>query len=74
MGLQYSLVMSWADLVTVHGLSGDGLLVAVEEEVAKQSEPRGVFIVAQLSCKDNLITPSYTKSEFCCFLNGFGYK
>lgn len=63
MGLQYSLVVSWADLVTVHGLPGDGLLAAIEAEVAKQSEPRGVFIIAQLSCSNNLITPQYTKSE-----------
>lgn len=63
MRLQYSLVHSWADLVTVHGLPGDGVLDGIEEEVRRHSEPRAVFLVAQLSCSGNLVTPQYTKCE-----------
>ncbi|XP_054282429.1 uridine 5'-monophosphate synthase-like [Macrosteles quadrilineatus] len=60
--LQYAVIAPWADLVTVHGLPGDAVLGAIEAEAAKLSEPRGVFLVAQLSCAGNLITPQYTKS------------
>uniref|UniRef100_A0A1B6G5N9 Uridine 5'-monophosphate synthase n=1 Tax=Cuerna arida TaxID=1464854 RepID=A0A1B6G5N9_9HEMI len=62
-GLQYSLVRPWADLVTVHGLPGDGLLQGIQAEIARYPESqRGVVPIAQLSCSGNLITPQYTKS------------
>uniref|UniRef100_A0A1B6KY40 Uridine 5'-monophosphate synthase n=1 Tax=Graphocephala atropunctata TaxID=36148 RepID=A0A1B6KY40_9HEMI len=62
-GLQYSLVRPWADLVTVHGLPGDGLLQGIQAEISKHpASPRGVVLIAQLSCSGNLITPQYTKS------------
>lgn len=60
--LQYSIIQSWADLVTVHSLPGDGVLEAIKLVSTNSASPRGAFVVAEMSCKGNLITPQYTKA------------
>uniref|UniRef100_A0A1B6E8N6 Uridine 5'-monophosphate synthase n=2 Tax=Clastoptera arizonana TaxID=38151 RepID=A0A1B6E8N6_9HEMI len=62
--LQYALVHSWADLVTVHALPGEAVLAGIESKIKEMNDgrPRGVFLVAEMSCEGNLITPQYTKA------------
>lgn len=65
--LQYKKIIDWADLVTVHSISGEMMLQGIREvinESKELSDSRGVFIVAELSCDGNLITPEYTKGKF----------
>ncbi|XP_039283461.1 orotidine 5'-phosphate decarboxylase-like [Nilaparvata lugens] len=62
---QYCSYSPWADLVTVHPLPGDGVLKALSTAFTEStSQPRAVFIVAQLSCQNNLITADYTKGDY----------
>lgn len=60
--LQYSKgiyrISSWADLVTVHSLPGDGILKGLKESVS-QSPARGVFLLAEMSSEGNLISSDY---------------
>ncbi|CAB3371448.1 Hypothetical predicted protein [Cloeon dipterum] len=56
-------VSRWADLVTVHSLPGDGIVKALEEENAKIEEPRGCFLLAEMSSEGNLITTEYIKGS-----------
>lgn len=60
--LQYSKgiyhISSWADLVTVHSLPGDGILKGLKESVS-QSPARGVFLLAEMSSEGNLISADY---------------
>lgn len=60
--LQYDIIKSWADLVTVHSLPGDGILEAVKLVSTNSKSPRGAFLVAEMSCSGNFITPQYTKA------------
>ncbi|XP_050520376.1 uridine 5'-monophosphate synthase [Daktulosphaira vitifoliae] len=61
--LQYKKIISWADLVTVHSISGGIMLKGIQEVIQHESQlnNRGVFIIAELSCEGNLITQQYTK-------------
>lgn len=60
--LQYSQgiynIGSWADLVTVHSLPGPGVLTAIKESI--ENNERGVFLLAEMSSAENLITNSYS--------------
>lgn len=63
--LQYSegqfKISSWADLVTAHSLPGQGILQGLKS-VLPDCENRGVFLLAEMSCQGNLITPQYIES------------
>lgn len=62
--LQYQKLANWADLVTVHSISGKMMLKGIQEVINENPEllgNRGVFIVAELSCDGNLISQQYTK-------------
>ncbi|XP_049869120.1 uridine 5'-monophosphate synthase-like [Pectinophora gossypiella] len=48
----------WADCVTVHSLPGEGILKALNGSTNGVS--RGVFLLAEMSCEGNLITPEYS--------------
>lgn len=63
--LQYKNIVDWADLVTAHSISGGMMLKGIQEVIEDNEllDSRGVFIIAELSCKENLITPEYTKSK-----------
>lgn len=55
-------IADWADLVTVHAISGpgviDGLVSALETSKSNLKE-RACFIVAEMSSKETLATGSY---------------
>lgn len=64
--LQYKKLVDWADLVTVHGVSGGLMLKGIQEVINNSNDligNRGVFIVGELSCEGNLITEQYTKGK-----------
>lgn len=64
--LQYNKLVSWADLVTVHSVSGGMMLKGIQEVIQENKnvlDSRGVFIVAELSCDGNLISQQYIKGE-----------
>lgn len=64
--LQYNKLVNWADLVTVHSVSGGMMLKGIQEVINENVNflnKRGVFIVAELSCNGNLISKQYTKGE-----------
>jgi len=64
--LQYKNIVNWADLVTVHSVSGGMMLKGIQEVINKNTDSldsRGVFIVAELSCNGNLISEQYTKGK-----------
>ena len=48
-------ISEWADAITVHVISGSDMIKAVSSSV------KGVYIVSQMSCKDNLIDSFYTR-------------
>lgn len=52
-------IAQWADLVTVHSLPGAGILHGLKSILTNESESRGVFLLAEMSCADNLITTKY---------------
>ncbi|KAF0311413.1 Uridine 5'-monophosphate synthase [Amphibalanus amphitrite] len=51
-------VSSWAHLVTVHALPGDGQLTALSDRAA--GAERGALLVAEMSSKGCLVQPAYT--------------
>ncbi|CAH1724747.1 unnamed protein product [Aphis gossypii] len=62
--LQYKKLVQWADLVTVHSVSGGMMLKGIHEVIKENAgllDSRGVFIVAELSCNGNLISEQYIK-------------
>ncbi|CAF4923405.1 unnamed protein product [Pieris macdunnoughi] len=50
-------ITNWADCVTCHSLPGEGILKALN---SKSNCDKGVFLLAEMSCEGNLITPQYT--------------
>lgn len=55
-------IAEWADLVTVHLVSGATVIDALKSELKDITEPRGVFLVAEMSSKNALTTGDYLKS------------
>lgn len=64
--LQYSSgifkISSWAHLVTVHSLTGPSILKGLKNALANSSEKRGVFLLAEISSAENLISAQYTEA------------
>lgn len=62
--MQYSKgvykISSWADLVTCHSLPGKGVVDGLKDGAGDYSA-KGVFLLAEMSCKGNLINEKYTK-------------
>lgn len=59
-------IIEWADLVTVHGLMGEGIVKAFGDAINQSEKERGILLLAQLSNAGNLVTQEYTES--CCLL------
>ncbi|XP_032672896.1 uridine 5'-monophosphate synthase isoform X2 [Odontomachus brunneus] len=56
-------ISEWADLVTVHAVSGKTVLDALKKSLPPDvTEHRGVFLVAEMSCKDALTKDNYPKN------------
>lgn len=53
-------IANWADLVTCHSLPGKGVVDGLKAGVGDYSN-KGVFLLAEMSSKGNLINPKYTK-------------
>ncbi|KAK2714083.1 uncharacterized protein LOC136040205 [Artemia franciscana] len=70
-------ISSWADLVTVHTISGPGVLQALKEAAFDANKPRGCVIIGELSSAGNLITADYSSAsmvlaaEHFDFVSGF---
>lgn len=62
--MQYSKglykISNWADLVTCHSLPGKGIVDGLKNGVGDYSN-KGVFLLAEMSSKGNLINQKYTK-------------
>ena len=52
-------ISQWADLINCHVISGEGVIESLKSSA--NLSRTGCLIVAELSCKGNLITDSYTK-------------
>lgn len=59
--MQFNQLSKWANLVTVHSIAGFGVLEAIKIAEKFQSNI-GVFLIAELSSQDNLISTDYSKS------------
>ncbi|XP_067005201.1 uridine 5'-monophosphate synthase [Anabrus simplex] len=59
----YHRISSWADLVTVHPIPGDGILDGLKSAILDiPNKPiRGCFLVVEMSSKGNLCSPEYIK-------------
>lgn len=56
-------IAEWADLVTVHPVAGKAVLDALKKSLSQNiTEPRGVFLVAEMSCEGTLTKDDYLKS------------
>ncbi len=55
-------IAAWADLVTMHAICGDASIKSVAEFAnCDPTNLRGVLLIGQLSCQDNLIDDCYTQ-------------
>ncbi|CAF0804929.1 unnamed protein product [Adineta steineri] len=60
-------IATWADLVTVHVLPGEGIVQALEQSVQSIDEPRGCLLIAQMSSKGALTNnEDYVKGVIKC--------
>ena len=59
--LQAERVVGWADLVTVHGVGGPGVLEGVHAAANGKGREVGALIVAEMSSVGNLANGEYTK-------------
>ncbi|KAL0109679.1 hypothetical protein PUN28_014601 [Cardiocondyla obscurior] len=55
-------IAEWADLITVHPVSGLSVISALKKSLEGISEPRGIFLVAEMSSEGTLTTGDYLKS------------
>ncbi|KAG5329146.1 UMPS synthase, partial [Acromyrmex charruanus] len=55
-------IAEWADLITVHPISGASVIDALKKSLDNITEPRGIFLVAEMSCKGALTTGDYLKN------------
>lgn len=55
-------IAEWADLITVHPVSGASVIDALKKGLESITEPRGIFLVAEMSSEGALTTGDYLKS------------
>lgn len=55
-------IAEWADLITIHPVSGASVIDALKKGLENITEPRGIFLVAEMSSKGALTTGDYLKS------------
>lgn len=55
-------IAEWADLVTVHPVAGPGIIDGLKSSLKKIAEPRGIFVVAEMSSRGALTTGDYLQS------------
>jgi orotidine 5'-phosphate decarboxylase subfamily 1 len=54
-------IIRWADIVTVHAICGAEAIKSLEDIAKNYKELRGIFLITELSCKNNLIDKKYTE-------------
>jgi len=54
-------IAEWADLITVHLVSGASIIKALRDGLKNITEPRGIFVVAEMSSQGALTTGDYIK-------------
>ncbi|KAJ6634684.1 Uridine 5'-monophosphate synthase [Pseudolycoriella hygida] len=62
-------ISQWADLVTCHSLPGKGVLDGLKNGAVDYSN-KGVFLLAEMSCRGNLINEKYTKDTMELAMDG----
>lgn len=55
-------IAEWADLITAHPVSGASVIDALRNGLKDITEPRGIFLIAEMSSKSALTTGDYLKS------------
>lgn len=65
--LQYSSgvyrIAEWSDITNAHGVTGPGIVQGLKQAAEEvTTEPRGLLMLAELSCKGSLAHGEYTKS------------
>ena len=53
-------IVSWADIIIAHAIAGPGIIDAVRS--LQNSHSCGMLLIAELSCKGNLIDATYTNN------------
>ncbi|MDD5040463.1 MAG: orotidine-5'-phosphate decarboxylase [Patescibacteria group bacterium] len=53
-------IAEWAHLTNCHVIPGPGIIEGLKTVADKQTEPRGLILLAQMSSKGNLATDEYT--------------
>lgn len=69
-------IRSWADLVTSHLISGPDIIDGLQEAWKDVGRSGGVLLLAQMSSRDNLLTPDYTDevvTRGCAHPGVFGF-
>ncbi|XP_015596700.1 uridine 5'-monophosphate synthase [Cephus cinctus] len=56
-------IAEWADIVTAHPVAGPGTVSGLVEGLDGISEPRGIFLVTEMSSRGALTTSNYVKSS-----------
>ncbi|XP_011159997.2 uridine 5'-monophosphate synthase [Solenopsis invicta] len=54
-------IAEWADLITVHSVPGASIIDALKKALENITEPRGIFLVAEMSSENALTTSDYLK-------------
>jgi len=74
-------IAQWADFTNAHSVPGKGILQGLFEVAKEMPEPRGCFLLAQMTAEGNLANKDYTKKtvemanempEFVCGFIGAG--
>lgn len=55
-------IVEWADIVTVHAVAGQSIVDGLESGLECVSEPRGIFVLAEMSSKGALTNGDYVES------------
>ena len=64
-------IADWANLVTVHSVSGPSILQSVGNIVKQEKALKGALLIVCLSSKGALTDEAYSKSEFLVYWNLF---
>ncbi|CAK9834031.1 Uridine 5'-monophosphate synthase [Anthophora retusa] len=55
-------IAEWADVVTVHAIAGQSIIDGLKSSLQNINEPRGFFVLAEMSSKGALTTGEYIQS------------
>ena len=55
-------ISSWADIVTVHALPGEGVISGLKSKLTADVEKRGALLLAEMTSSGNLLSGGYIES------------